>query len=67
MGNCARSCRQHDGEYKAWLSSHEKVFRAKSGAAKLTISDWASDDGPGGPVGQEIALNFVEIQPYLEE
>jgi hypothetical protein len=43
------------------------VFRAKSGAAKLTITDWASDGEPGGPIGQEIALNFVEIQPHLEE
>ena len=46
---------------------HRLVFRAEGETAKLTISDWANDDTPGGPIGQEIMVNFVEIQPYLED
>jgi hypothetical protein len=44
-----------------------RVFRAQSSDARLTVSDWVSADDPGGPAGQELALDFVEIQPYLEE
>jgi hypothetical protein len=42
------------------------VFRAKSKTAKLTILDWASETEPGGPVGQQLMINFVQVQPYLE-
>jgi hypothetical protein len=56
-----------DDAHKAWMNYHWRVFRARGRTAKLTITDWASDGEPGGPIGQEIALNFVEVQPYLEE
>jgi hypothetical protein len=48
----------------AWFNLHLKVFRAKASTATLTISDWSSDEGPGGPVGQEISYNYLELQPY---
>ena len=41
--------------------------------ARLTIYDWADPStgsgkaARGGPVGQETFVNFIEIQPYLEE
>ena len=49
-----------------WLNYHWRVFRARSSQARLVISDWASATEPGGPIGQELMLNFVELQPYLE-
>jgi hypothetical protein len=54
-----------DDKHSAWMNYHFRVFRARGGTAKLTISDWASEREPGGPIGQELACNFVEIQPYL--
>lgn len=41
-----------------------KVFRAKGKTAQLTVSDWKDDKAPGGPIGQEQAFNFLEVEPY---
>ena len=49
---------------RAWLNYHWRVFRATEPAGKLTISDWADATRPGGPTGQELLFNFVELQPY---
>lgn len=46
---------------------HHIVFRAKDTMAQLTISDWLSETEPGGPTGQELIYNFVEVQPYFPE
>jgi hypothetical protein len=54
-----------DAEYRAWLNYHWLVFRATAAEGKLTISDWASPTHPGGPAGQELMFNFVQVQPYL--
>jgi hypothetical protein len=43
------------------------VFRPTRPTALLTVSDWAGDKDPGGPVGQKLAINFIEIEPYLDE
>lgn len=40
-------------------------FRAAGDTAALTVSDWKSEKDPGGPVGQELMFNFIEIQPYI--
>jgi hypothetical protein len=48
------------------ITYYWKVFRAKSKAAKLTVSDWQSEKEPGAPFGQEQTFNFLEIQPYRE-
>ena len=55
----------YDRKNKAWMNYFFYVFRAKGTTAKLTISDWAGPDKPGGPIGQEIASNFVQVQPYF--
>ena len=47
-----------------WANWHVRVFRAKARTARLTISDWAADDKPGGPIGQELMYNFIKVQPY---
>ena len=55
----------YDQEHKAWMNYHWRVFRAKGTTAKLTVSDWQSDHTPGGPAGQELMYNFVQVQPYF--
>ncbi len=65
------SCYAHTlGEYNqdhpAYFTYYRVVFLAKPGTSTLTLSDWASPHKPGGPVGQKIAVNYVEVQPFLE-
>ena len=55
------------GDHRFWMNYHWRVFRAKGTTAKLTLTDWQSDTEPGGPAGQELMFNFIEIQPYFEE
>ncbi|MDO9463845.1 MAG: sugar-binding protein [bacterium] len=55
-----------DGKNKFWFNYHSRVFKAKGSNAKLLISDWINDKEPGGPIGQELMFNFIEVQPYLE-
>jgi hypothetical protein len=55
-----------DAKNPYWINYHRQVFRAKERTAKLTISDWDNDTEPGS-VGQELAVNDVELQPYLED
>jgi hypothetical protein len=52
-------------ENRYYLNQHRRVFRANGPTARLTISDWVSADGPGGPVGQELVFNFIQVKPYL--
>jgi hypothetical protein len=53
--------------HRAWFNYHWRVFRARDKTARLIISDWLSSSDPGGPIGQELLFNFVEVQPYLEK
>jgi hypothetical protein len=53
------------GNKDTYFNFFRLVFRAKSETANLTISDWPSEKGPTGPVGQELMYNFVEVEPYL--
>ena len=57
----------YDRKNKAWMNYHWRVFRAKGRTAQLTVSDWAPGEKPGGPIGQELMYNFVQVQPYLGE
>jgi hypothetical protein len=64
------NCYSHEAhgfnyENKAWFNYHFVVFRAKGKTAGITISDWAGESDPNGPIGQELSFNFVEIEPYL--
>ena len=54
-------------ENNLYVTYHRVVFRAKSRDAQLTISDWKSEDEPGGPIGRRLMYNFIEVQPYLED
>jgi hypothetical protein len=50
-----------------WMNFHWRVFRPKGPTATLRITDWQDDKTPGGPGGQELMFNFIEVQPYVEE
>lgn len=52
--------------HNAWMTYHWRVFRTQGPTATLTFSDWASPQEPGGPFGQEVMVNFIEIEPYFE-
>ena len=54
------------GRNPLYMTYRRTVFRAEKETAELVISDWASDKEPGGPTGQQLAFNYIEIQPYLE-
>lgn len=65
------SCYAHvlgkfDQTYPFYMNYHWRVFRANAATAQLTVSDWATPTDPGGPEGQEIVYNFLELQPYLQ-
>lgn len=51
----------------AWFNHHRVMFRASAPQARLTISDWAAPTEPGGPAGQELMINYIQLQPYFEE
>ena len=54
------------GSRKRRFDLHRQVFRATSTTAKLTISDWTDETTPGGPIGQKIICNFIQVQPYFD-
>ncbi len=57
------SCYDHatgpyNSQHPAWFNFHREVFSAAAPTAELVISD------QGCAPGQEIAVNFVEVQPF---
>jgi len=66
--NCySHGYRQYNRQNRAWMNYHWILFRARSATAKLTVSDWQSDKEPGGPIGQGIMYNFLQVHPYFED
>ncbi|MCX7426002.1 MAG: hypothetical protein NTW96_10340 [Planctomycetia bacterium] len=64
--NCyAHRLGKFNAQYNFWMNYHWRVFKAKEATAKLTVTDWQDDQQPGGPTGQELMFNFIEIQPYI--
>jgi len=65
-----RSCRGpqpfDDSATPFWMTYHWLQFRAQGPTATLSLSDWAKPDEPGGLVGQQMMVNFVEVQPVFE-
>lgn len=55
------------GETKVCWNSHYRVFRAKTDSGELILSDWIINDMAGGPPGQEIIWDFIELQPYFPD
>jgi hypothetical protein len=54
----------YNREHPAWFTFQRYVFRATAETATLHIADWIADDTPGGDTGQNVGLNFVEVQPF---
>jgi hypothetical protein len=54
----------YDDKARAWMNYHWLVFRATGTEARLAIADWTPAGTPGGPPGQSLAVNFVQVQPY---
>lgn len=50
-----------------WMNLHCRVFRALGMTVTLTITDWSTPTTPGGPVGQELIYNHIEVQPYYTD
>jgi hypothetical protein len=56
----------YNRDHPAWFNFYRIVFRPKGRTAELKISDWNNRIKAGGPSGQEVIFNFIEIQPFLE-
>ena len=41
------------------------AFRAEAKTAELDITDWADENTPGGPVGQRLSLDFLQVKPLF--
>ncbi|MAV34943.1 MAG: hypothetical protein CMJ59_05750 [Planctomycetaceae bacterium] len=52
-------------QHKTWLTYHWVLFRAAGERARVTITDWATDDQPGGPIGQQLIFNYLQVHPYF--
>ena len=63
----ARPVGQFRGNKSFYMNYHWRVFRAQQPTAQLIVTDWKDDTTPGGPVGQELMFNFIEVQPYFGE
>jgi len=59
------STKEYGQDNPAWFNLIRVVFRPRSETARLVISDWTSDTEPGGRIGQELAFNFIQVEPYL--
>ena len=57
----------YGGANTAWMNYHWRVFRAKGRSAVLKVSDWASENKPGGRIGQQLMVNHVSVQPYYAD
>jgi hypothetical protein len=49
------------------LNARTMVFKAAAGTAELVFTDWACEERPGAPAGEELALNFVRVVPYYAQ
>jgi len=56
----------YDGERKrAWHTYHWQLFQAKDKTARVTITDWSSKSKAGGPIGQQLVFNYIQVHPYF--
>ncbi|MCS7225341.1 MAG: hypothetical protein NZ959_12440, partial [Armatimonadetes bacterium] len=64
--NYAHQWGPFDEKNKFWMNYHFRVFRADKREGVLILSDWKGTTEPGARIGQELMINFIEVQPYLE-
>jgi len=65
--NYAHTFGPFDRDHPYRSNYHQHVFRAKEKTARLVLSDWTSREEPGGPGGEELIWNFMQIQPYFPD
>ena len=65
--NYAHDLGKFNRDHPYWMNYHWRVFRAKRSTARFKVSDWKDEETPGGPIGQEVMFNFIEVQPYIED
>ena len=63
----ARPVGDFRGGRSFYMNYHWRVFRATQDTAMLVITDWKNGKTPGGPIGQELMFNFIEVQPYFAD
>lgn len=56
-----------DRDNPLFMTYHRTVFRAEEEDTVLILSDWTGQGDPGGPRGQELGFNYVQIQSYFED
>jgi hypothetical protein len=59
----ARGPKPFDREDPFWMTYHWLRFRAQGPTARLQLSDAGPAGAPAGQVGQQLMVNFVELQP----
>ncbi len=62
--NYAHEFGPYTREHPAYFTLRRVVFRAAGETVELSISDAGGDGRAPGPEDQEIAFNFVEVQPF---
>lgn len=62
--NYSHTLEPFTAQYNYYFNWHVVVFKATGPDIRLHITDWLSDDAPGAPVGQEIAYNGIQAQPW---
>jgi hypothetical protein len=65
-GLCGHEHGPFDRQNQLYITYRRDVFRARETTAELTLTDWADDEHPAGPIGQQLGFNFIQVQPYLE-
>jgi hypothetical protein len=63
--NSCRGPQPFTAQSPFWMTYHWLQFRAQGPTATLRITDWAKPGEPGGPIGQQTMVNFVEVQPVF--
>jgi hypothetical protein len=51
-------------EHKTWLTYYWYLFRATDKTGRVTITDWAAENEPGGPIAQQLIFNYIQVHPY---
>jgi hypothetical protein len=64
--NYAHTLGPYNSDHPAWFTYLRIVFKPRKDTAELAISDWADPNTPGGPIGGQTAVNFVQVQPYWD-
>ena len=59
-----RSCSAR-GRKPFHFSCFSVAFSVERETAELEITDWADGQDPGGPVGQRLFLDFLQVKPLF--